>query len=213
MQPYITVNFYIKAKSSPSKYNPYISDKRIKKKIENLDSTSSLNVIRNIIPKKYEYIHDDDESKFKVKYGFIAQEIKKELPECVSICTDYIPNINSFAIYNNYLFTILNNINIKKIINNQNCNKIKVFNSDYICFYVTIIEIIDEKTIKIKELLENNKKYFLFGEEINDFHLLNIDSINTILHSGIKGLINNINLLYNASINIQNEITNKLYLK
>jgi hypothetical protein len=62
------------------------SDKRIKDNIQPINSLNSLESIRKIEPKTYNYTTHDTGT----KYGFIAQEIRKIIPEAVNIHDEVI---------------------------------------------------------------------------------------------------------------------------
>ena len=66
------------------------SDRRIKRDIEEIPDDESLIKLRQIQPKKYNYINRHTDEKV---YGFIAQEVSDVIPDSVFIRTEPIPDI------------------------------------------------------------------------------------------------------------------------
>lgn len=63
------------------------SDSRIKKEIEKIDYNTSNEIIKQIQPYKYKMIETNRD-----EYGYIAQEIRPIIPECIDIHTCKLPN-------------------------------------------------------------------------------------------------------------------------
>ena len=70
------------------------SDKRIKKNIHPLQPNKCVEMIRDLSPMSYNYIDYITNSTCNM-YGFIAQDVKKHIPDAVSYKTDYVPNLYS----------------------------------------------------------------------------------------------------------------------
>ena len=70
------------------------SDKRIKKNIHPLQPNKCVEMIRDLSPVSYNYIDYITNSTCSM-YGFIAQDVKKHIPDAISYKTDYIPNLYS----------------------------------------------------------------------------------------------------------------------
>ena len=70
------------------------SDKRIKKNIHPLQPNKCVEMIRDLSPVSYKYIDYITNSSCSM-YGFIAQDVKKHIPDAISYKTDYIPNLYS----------------------------------------------------------------------------------------------------------------------
>ena len=67
------------------------SDKRIKTNIVEVPDNLSLEKVRNIGCKYYEYIDKVFKGNDKT-ISFIAQQVREHFPEAISITSDYIPN-------------------------------------------------------------------------------------------------------------------------
>ena len=152
------------------------SDVRIKEDIQDINDDSALQMILAIEPKTYKYIDKIQRGDKKV-YGFIAQQIRGVIPEATTIEKSYIPNIMLLANYNNNIITlsgIPTNIIIK--IN----DKIKCFDKVNKEVFVEVVEIIDEKTFLIKNIVYDNDVIFVYGTEIDDFHTISKEYIFTL---------------------------------
>jgi hypothetical protein len=163
-------------------------------------------MILNIQPKTYNYIDTYSKGNNKI-YGFIAQQIKEVIPDAVKIEHEFIPNIFSVANYNVYGNIIVlqnNSINIFNIIKKN--SRVKCYDMSDNIIVVEVVNIINANTFKIKDTYSNDK-IFVYGSEVNDFHVLNKEYINTLnvcavqeLHRKIESQKNEINSL-NEKIN------------
>ena len=166
-----------------------------------MSGQSSLESLRNLKPSEYSLINNPEQSKV---YGLIAQEVKQNIPEAVSIGTDFVPSIYEMAFIDDYKTTVT-------LINKTtdvSWNRIKISDEHY-----DVADIIDDKTFRIKteipkdkiELVDvsgakltlnqgvyrykdTNEIYtgivkngvFVYGPEVPDFHSLNKDVIWTV---------------------------------
>jgi hypothetical protein len=155
------------------------SDERIKKDIKKI---SELDKILLLNPIEYKYI--DELNGKKTNYGFIAQDVKKIIPNAVDIKTEIIPNIYLLGKYNNNKITLNSNINFKEKNININ-NKIKIIDKnckEYICI---INNLISNNIIIISEIIET-EEVFVYGTEIDDYNYLNYNNIYTLGISAIQ---------------------------
>jgi hypothetical protein len=144
-----------------------------------------------IQPKTFNYI---DKPKSKLHYGFIAQEVDRVFSDSVNKICNYIPNIYDLGVAIDKNTIILKNKTTKDFIitSGQKDFKIKIIinNKDVI---VSLNSIIDEHTFTINDELEkitdNDKNYIIiYGQEVNDFHLLEKNAIFTLTTSAVKQL-------------------------
>jgi hypothetical protein len=163
-----------------------VSDVRIKDNILEISSIDALDKIRLLQPKTFYYI--DKQKGYKINYGFIAQEVEEVFDDAITVKKDYIPNIFKHAkmIDKN---TITFHHFVTKNITGDNLSdiKIKVYLPSNKEFIVTIKEVIDEKTIRINEEIED-EYVFVYGQEVNDFHLVEKNAIFTLTTSAVKQL-------------------------
>lgn len=171
------------------------SDERIKTNICDLQDDNALRMILNIEPKTYNYIDTlrQDVSERRV-YGFLAQQIREVIPDAVKIQTEFIPNIFVVADYNpeENIITLPNPIlsSIPFHTSRVKCYDIRdataASATSATMIIVEVVEVISPSSFKIKNLNTinniNNRinKIFVYGTEVNDFHALNKEYINTL---------------------------------
>jgi hypothetical protein len=159
----------------------FTSDYRIKKDIKDIDSKSALKLISKIKPKTFKFI-DIVEKGDKDNYGFIAQEVKKIVPEAVGLKKDVIPNI--FKLFDCKDDIIETNEDLRnQLAINDNIEIIDKENKKTI---YKILEI-SSNHIKIDKKLSEDK-CFIFGKEVEDFHILDEDTIFTLNVSATQEL-------------------------
>jgi len=170
------------------------SDERIKKNIRDLQDDSALQMILNIQPKKYNYIDLrgrglTDAGAGTEIYGFIAQQINEVIPDAVKIQTEFIPNIFSVADYNiaeNIITLSRNNSLRNNSLSIVKGSRIKCYDMRDNIIIVEVIEVISNGSggssvsFKIQNINYYNDKIFVYGTEVNDFHALNKEYINTL---------------------------------
>ena len=217
LQPYIVLNYFIKVVRNSKRYasTTTASDIRVKRNIVPLNADQAIVSIRGLQPKRYEYI-DRNISEFAQHIGFIAQEVKLCIPESVRTKREYIPNIYSMAKLTssekpgNALLTSVQHP-ITKLIKDQlrlnldsdtildtnisiKGTKLKMFNKSKECFYVCCVESIDDYNIMVEPLdaVTTAKilsaDYFVYGQEIEDYHYMNSDAVFSTLVSAFQAL-------------------------
>jgi len=189
------------------------SDIRIKNNIRTIDNKKSIELIRKLNPTTYHFIDYIKHSK-NYTYGFIAQEVNELLPEAIYICKSVIPNFMIFVdVENNFnknneikiitktpitfypyhdssnneyytnkgepLSDLSGNQRFKIILYDESNNEIVCHTTKIIDDYTIIID------SEYKDELKS-KKYFLYGQEIDDFYNLNKDIIFTITTAALQ---------------------------
>jgi microcystin-dependent protein len=222
LQPYIVLNYYIKATKESKRYaSALVSDARVKYNVRDMDSKEAMNAILSLQPKRYEYV-DKTISDFEKHVGFIAQETKYCIPESVRTKRDFIPNVYSMAkvvVYNeNESSSILLTSVQKPITNiitdelkeqvreskkNQTQDggnayyslkgvKLKLFNRAKQPFCVVCIESVDDYNILVEncnnQSMLKSDEYFVYGQEVEDYHYMNNDAIFSTLVSAFQEL-------------------------
>ena len=162
------------------------SDKRIKKNIKNINKNKSLNLISKINPKSFNYIDFIDKGT-KNNYGFIAQDIKNIIPEAVGIRKDIIPNIFNFFDIKDDIIETDEDFTNKLFIN----DKIQIINKENNREDYKILEI-SSNYIKIDKKI-NDDNCFIYGKEVDDFHILDKDIIFTLNVSATQEINKKIN--------------------
>ena len=221
LQPYIVLNYYIKATKESKQYAAaLVSDVRVKYNIKDMDSEQSMNAILSLQPKRYEYV-DKTISDFEKHIGFIAQETKYCIPESVRTKRDFIPNIYSMAkvvVYNENETSSILLTSVQKPITSIITDelkeqireskqkqtqdgdnayslkgvKLKLFNRAKQPICVTCIESVDEYNILVEncnnQCMLKSDEYFVYGQEVEDYHYMNNDAIFSTLVSAFQEL-------------------------
>jgi hypothetical protein len=194
---------YASGRVTAGEFNAF-SDNRIKKNIIDINDISALNTLRLIEPKQYNYIDTLNKTTQPV-WGFLAQQVSEVLEYSVSLITDYIPNI--FQLANKSILENGDNIlSFENAINydDNGTGKIKLIDSNDKTIYVTIKNKINNNSFSINETLENNE-YFIYGEEVNNYHSLNKDSIFTITTAAVQEIDRMVTEQKNKIENLENE--------
>jgi len=172
------------------------SDLRIKSDITNISSDSSLEKIRLINPVSFNF-KDKVNLDPNLQFGFIAQQVKDIIPDAVNYRSEMIPSI--FKVGNvsgaDYNIITINDYNIDDLYSDITDN-IKVYSTIVLksnindTEHVHITEIINKKTIKVDRnlstIVDKNNDIFVYGQVVDDFHLINKDTIWTMTVSALK---------------------------
>ena len=155
------------------------SDVRIKNNINNIDSIRSLELLRTLQPKTFNYI--DDDKNHKLSYGFIAQEVDNAFSDSISKNREVVPNVYSCCSVIQNVFTF-KDYSITDLSQNDS---IKIINASSTDQTVTIKKILDDHTFTINEKVEDGN-YFIYGKYVDDFHVLEKHAIFTLTTSAVK---------------------------
>ena len=169
------------------------SDSRIKTNIQEVNDSSALDKLRLLNPCLYNYIDVLARGENQV-YGFIAQEVKEVLPDAVSQYTDFVPNIYSFGTYDasTNIITIQNenydSASLSTDASNNLYKNVRIHDASDNVIEICIEEIVGPKELKIKQDSEVNitSSIFVYGQEVEDFHKLNKDSIFTVATAALQ---------------------------
>jgi hypothetical protein len=151
------------------------SDARIKKNIADIEDNNALQKIMAIDPKTYNYI--DPMRGTSNVYGFIAQQIRDVIPEAVGVRKDVIPNVFVLASYNDYWVTFDNNFDMT-VMQELVGKKLCIIDLNGMWDKYTVISIAGNM-IKIDKSIIGDK-VFVYGAEIDDFHILDKSYIFTL---------------------------------
>ena len=175
-----------------------ISDKRIKKNIEELNDNEALLKFRQLKPCKYSYIDQINRGN-DIVYGFIAQEVKEVLPYGSNIISskEYVPNLYKNALHNNNIisFDKEHNLdsdgNIKLILHNNKEIIVPYKIVDTLKISIDTSNLSDDEK-PINGLIEDDEgnylihNVFVYGTEVNDFHTLNKNAIWTVAAAALQ---------------------------
>ena len=172
------------------------SDRRIKTDILDVEDQQALIDLRRLKPKTYGYKDSKERGNERV-YGFIAQEVKEVLQYAGDLTKDYIPNIyEEVDIVNDILtFTTFNTSNLERDASGEIFPKLKIKTKNLNTEYPTIVEVIDEHTLKVdmnswskdaSGQLICTENTFVYGQEVDNFNTLNKDAIWTVATAALQ---------------------------
>ena len=169
------------------------SDERIKTNIENIPDNLSLDIIRKLEAKYYNYIDIVNRSTIK-QVGFLAQDVLKHIPEAVRFNKDFIPN--EMRLVSTPVWTTFHDLsgNLKY--------KLTISDLEDPSGNTRYRFIISDDSDGINEIkkeipsLENepnsfvfDKKWnnvFVYGKEVDDFHVLDKAKIWAVAYSALQ---------------------------
>jgi hypothetical protein len=169
------------------------SDNRIKKDVADIDDVGALRMIMAVEPKTYRYIDDErgrngSEANCDASliYGFIAQQIRDVIPDATELRKNFLPNIMKRAICDNdRVYLDLTGYGDLPVKDTERKINIRFKNGGGYNFSITEVNkeyfVIDNADMLIEEV-------FVYGYEVNDFHILTKDYIYTLNVSATREL-------------------------
>jgi cytoskeletal protein CcmA (bactofilin family) len=160
------------------------SDERIKKNITEVPDNLSLQMIRDLPIKYYNYVDEIGKGTTKV-IGFIAQEVNEIIPNAVSIDKDTIPD--EYRLLEDFTWEETEDNKFKLSCDLQDCSgvnyKFKVSNDPETNSEDINVVANDDDTFTF------DKQYthiFLYGREVDDFHSLDKNQIYAVGMSALQ---------------------------
>jgi hypothetical protein len=155
------------------------SDNRIKKDVEDIDVSDALRMILAVEPKTYRYIDDgrgmggDGEQREHRVYGFIAQQVKDVIPDATETMKDILPNVMKRAVRDK------NRVYLDLTGYGDLSRKINIRFKNGGGYNFTIVEVNKEYFV-IDTEDKGIGEVFVYGYEVDDFHILTKDTIYTL---------------------------------
>lgn len=155
------------------------SDQRIKTNIQDISDTYALDKIRLLKPKTYDYI-DPIAKGDKNVVGFIAQDIRDDLPEAHQYVTEVIPNVfEKGTIDGNILTLSTKNTDVIELDDaGSPITKLIIYDNENVKHEVNIISIIDYNKLEIEAEIEG--LVFVYGQIVDNFNSITKSHIFTI---------------------------------
>ena len=189
------------------------SDKRIKNNIVEIDDEKALQTLRLIKPKTYDYIDKIKRGNDNV-IGFIAQEIQAIIPKAVTITKDYIP---SFYTLCQIASTDVSNIvvvtspidlswnplhdpsgnafidaagNACSDASGNKCFNVKLYDNSNNEIKCKTTDVLDKRSFLMETSIIGSlqDKYFLHGQEVDDFHNIDKSAIFTVVTAAVQDI-------------------------
>ncbi len=160
------------------------SDKRIKKDIETIPDSLSLDILRKLDVKYYKY-RDVVSRGVNRTIGFIAQDVREVIPEAVKLIKKYIPNHMSFVEIdwmvseNEVKMKLKNQVEPGRyrfyLANNQTGEQMyELETKDGSTFVADLRNYTTEKVA------------FLYGSQVDDFHTIDKQKIFAVAYSALQ---------------------------
>jgi hypothetical protein len=172
----------IKAQYSVWTTNVFVvsSDTRIKTNIQDINEETALLQLRLLQPKTYEYIDKVQKGSDPV-IGFIAQEVVEVLPYAVSKQKEIIPSVYAVA------SVVDGTLQLEKEHDLSVGDKIKLIKEEGGELITTVKEVINAYSFTIQDTIDD-KRIFVYGKEVPDFHTLDKNAIFTIGVAAVQEL-------------------------
>ena len=124
--------------------------------------------------------------------GFIAQEVKEQIPEAVFQRAEYIPNIYQLATITDNILHFETDLSLS-IITDVSGGKIKIYDSQDKEYFIDISSATSNTMTmsnksQLNEVETHENKIFVYGEEVPDFHTLKKEMIIPITVGAIQEL-------------------------
>jgi hypothetical protein len=168
------------------------SDRRIKTNIINADTSIALNKIMQLPLMTYNYTDYIEDGTQRV-YGMIAQEVNEILPEAITFVKHIIPSIYKLATNIN-LSNDEENVIISVDIPETSELKIDgivelIIEGKEDKYQTKVISFTSSQLVVPKwENFDDTKKVFVYGPEVNDFHVLDKPYLGVLCMGGIQEL-------------------------
>jgi hypothetical protein len=172
-----------------------VSDKRTKTNIHPMNPVKSLDNLRLLNPVHY-YYKDSINNPSQLQAGFIAQETKHVLPTSLEMAGQSIPNILASASY--YVDSFKNKIiqfsdfDTSKLELDNSGNfypYLRVFDEENdieLPYWITISKILSSNSIQIETKEELPSRVFVYGQYVDNFHLLHYHRVFTTFVASMK---------------------------
>ena len=184
-----TGSIWIDSLSGNSLDNSFVSgnsDKRIKENIKEINGKEALEKIRQLRPVYYDYIDRFENGLPNI--GYIAQEVIEVVPQAVDATQKkFVPSVFTFGKWKDNL------IKFDKPHGLKGEGKIQVVlqkhdKQDYLLEEKEEwdYKVVNGKVLSVSKESDTETKIFVYGEYVNDFHVLGEKFINIIAISALK---------------------------
>lgn len=181
-----------------------ISDIRIKKNIQPLNTRQQLTELNKLKVVNYSYI-DQLAQGNKIKTGFIAQEVEKVNNQFVNQSTDYIPSVYAIA-----KTTFISN----KVVQLAMDKPHGLHKGDQVKFFVegkkevtkVVGEVINPQTFNVNDWDESTHNLFVFGKKVTDFRAIDFDQITSLSVAAIQELSKQVDSLKEENAQLKNKL-------
>jgi hypothetical protein len=188
------------------------SDIRTKTNIIEMDDAISLNKIRALHPRSFEYI-DKKQNGFNKINGFIAQEVLDVIPEAITYVQKYIPNIYKFgnckldSAGNQLLY--ISRFDMDKLEYDSSGNIypcIQLYDDKDKVFNAKIEDILFSRCFQISSDEKIPETVFVYGQKVENFLNINYTAIYTVSTSALKEVDRHLSNHEDYLTNMENQL-------
>jgi hypothetical protein len=156
------------------------SDRRIKvvrpRDVSDLDIIDFVNVV------KYDY-KDQQRQGTKAKIGYIAQQVREILPDAVGLMTETVPDVYRVAEH-----TVADTITLSDH-GLTTADKVRIITDSGQDLVLSVSGVVDEHTFRVDlKGATLDGRVFVYGREVDDFHVLDYDMLSAVAFGGVKEL-------------------------
>ena len=186
------------------------SDMRIKTNIELADTSIVLNKILELPLRTYNYIDTVQDGNNTV-YGMISQYVRQVFPEAITLTTQIVPSIYKLAT-NVSLST--DGLNVIITVNIPTTSGLKdgciveliIANMDN-KYKTTVVSFTESQiVVPVWPDFDSTQNIFVYGIEVDDFHILNKDYIAVVCMGGIQELANKVTTQQQTITELQQQV-------
>jgi hypothetical protein len=166
------------------------SDSRIKRNVQPINGSFALDAIRNIQPVSFQFIEPYTNNE-KSNLGFIAQQVKPFLEQSVETREEFIPNILDGAVFIDSKTIRLKTKSTSLFSFESLPFMIRFYDSKRVPFEYLVEEIVDDTTFRLSKSFiywTTTEIFFVYGQQVHDFHSINHNFIYTVTTSALKEL-------------------------
>lgn len=180
------------------------SDERIKTDIRNVDGEMALETLRAIAPKQYRYVDAANHGSQPV-WGFVAQEVRRVMPEATRITKNYIPNLLCQV-------RIRNGNEVRLPIQITPPQRIKFVYPDQTHIDGKVVECLPDGFYRLdapfdkSRIPPNREEIFAYGCFMEDFHVLNMDHLLTMNFAATRELDRRNQMLLEENRSLREEV-------
>jgi hypothetical protein len=169
------------------------SDQRIKNNISDIEDSSALNTLRLIEPKRYGYV-DTAMRGSNTVLGFLAQQVESVLPDAVTTKKEFTPSIYDRC-HTQLIDASMSRVTLDTKTTsftpqidpsgNTLPTRVKFYTKKDEEVIATLHSTVSSNAFIVKEALPETE-YFAYGQEVNDFKVLNKDAIFTVATAALQ---------------------------
>jgi hypothetical protein len=166
------------------------SDERIKKNIVPLNTDDSLVKVVALNPVSFNYIDRSKSAGDELQHGFLAQEVKKVIPEAVSTTRDFIPDVFCMVQITNGVAEPLTNSYVFPA-SCKSATVVIAYNDLNTSLPLLIVDVPSNRQLRIVQVNCQEVPdgiYFIYGSQVDNYHILDNNVLMTHCIGAVKSI-------------------------